>query len=182
MEGPEWGAGRKPSSVPSASIRRTEAEGTTIHLARRLPGASSDQPGSRVGRATPPPLFGLAPGGVCLADPVTRAAGELLPHPFTLTAGQRPTADYSLLHFPRVAPPGRYPAPVPCGARTFLEPSKGPRPSHPLPDSVPPFSSRASNERQEAAASCFTRIRPQYSQCTIFDADRVSATFWGGTA
>src|SRR5437764_10941092 len=31
-------------------------------------------------------LFGLAPGGVCLADAVTRAAGELLPHRFTLTA------------------------------------------------------------------------------------------------
>src|SRR5204862_657463 len=31
-------------------------------------------------------LFGLAPGGVCLADAVTHAAGELLPHRFTLTA------------------------------------------------------------------------------------------------
>jgi len=31
------------------------------------------------------PLFGLAPGGVCRADAVTRAAGELLPHRFTLT-------------------------------------------------------------------------------------------------
>jgi len=33
----------------------------------------------------PSPLLGLAPGGVCLAGPVTRAAGELLPHLFTLT-------------------------------------------------------------------------------------------------
>src|SRR6266581_4497338 len=32
------------------------------------------------------PLFGLAPGGACRADAVTRAAGELLPHRFTLTA------------------------------------------------------------------------------------------------
>ncbi len=31
-------------------------------------------------------LFDLAPGGVCLARPVTRPAGELLPHRFTLTA------------------------------------------------------------------------------------------------
>ena len=30
-------------------------------------------------------LFGLAPGGVCRAGPVTRIAGELLPHRFTLT-------------------------------------------------------------------------------------------------
>ena len=28
-------------------------------------------------------LFGLAPRGVCLAAPVTRDAGGLLPHPFT---------------------------------------------------------------------------------------------------
>ncbi len=33
-------------------------------------------------------LFGLAPGGVYIASPVTRPAGELLPHRFTLT--QRP--------------------------------------------------------------------------------------------
>ncbi len=31
-------------------------------------------------------LFGLAPGGVCRAGAVTRVAGELLPHRFTLTA------------------------------------------------------------------------------------------------
>jgi len=31
------------------------------------------------------PLFGLAPDGVYLADPVAQAAGELLPHRFTLT-------------------------------------------------------------------------------------------------
>ena len=30
------------------------------------------------------PLFGLAPGGVYHADPVTRRPGALLPHPFTL--------------------------------------------------------------------------------------------------
>ena len=35
------------------------------------------------------PLFGLAPGGVCLARPVTRPAGELLPHRFTLTSNRR---------------------------------------------------------------------------------------------
>jgi len=31
-------------------------------------------------------LFGLAPGGVYLANLVAQAAGELLPHRFTLTA------------------------------------------------------------------------------------------------
>lgn len=39
-------------------------------------------------------LLGLAPGGVYLARPVTRPAGELLPHHFTLTghAAGKPTA------------------------------------------------------------------------------------------
>ena len=40
-------------------------------------------------RSTPCSLFDLAPGGVCLAKPVTRPAGELLPHRFTLTARAR---------------------------------------------------------------------------------------------
>ena len=31
-----------------------------------------------------PPLFGLAPGGVCRAAAVTGARGALLPHPFTV--------------------------------------------------------------------------------------------------
>ena len=33
-------------------------------------------------------LFGLAPGGVCLARLVAQSAGELLPHRFTLTDEQ----------------------------------------------------------------------------------------------
>ena len=81
-----------------------------IYLGRRLPGASSDLPGSRDGsgrsvsgraasrrrgkphRLVQPirsaPLFGLAPDGVCRARPVTRPAGELLPRRFTLTAAE----------------------------------------------------------------------------------------------
>jgi len=35
-------------------------------------------------------LFGLAPNGVYQARPVTRPAGELLPHRFTLTSRQEP--------------------------------------------------------------------------------------------
>src|SRR5690606_2570599 len=36
-------------------------------------------------RAAAAALLGLAPGGVCRATPVTRGAGGLLPHRFTLT-------------------------------------------------------------------------------------------------
>jgi hypothetical protein len=60
-----------------------------------------------LGRAAHALLLGLAPGGVCLAGPVTRAAGELLPHLFTLTV----TADCFCGTVHRVAPPGCYPAP-----------------------------------------------------------------------
>src|SRR2546428_3318654 len=51
------------------------------------------------------PLFGLAPCGVCRAAPVTRGAGGLLPHRFTLTATEglasRPGGLFSVaLSFP----------------------------------------------------------------------------------
>ncbi len=72
-----------------------------ISLGRRLPVASSDLPGGHDGPGRPVdgcgkcrahhcPLLGLAPDGVYRARPVTRPAGELLPHRFTLTAGVDP--------------------------------------------------------------------------------------------
>ena len=57
----------------------------TIHLASMLPSRSSNLPGNSGGPPSGVPLFGLAPGGVCLAPAVTDGTGELLPHPFTLT-------------------------------------------------------------------------------------------------
>ena len=74
------------------------------------------------GRATRALLFGLAPSGVCRADAVTRAAGELLPHRFTLTAPLAGAAVCFLLHFPWGHPPWALPSTLPCGARTFLSP------------------------------------------------------------
>jgi hypothetical protein len=41
------------------------------------------------GAGRPHLLLGLAPSGVCLAAPVARHAGELLPHRFTLTSATR---------------------------------------------------------------------------------------------
>lgn len=83
----------------------------TIHLGRELPLGSSNLPGGKTGRLVAT-LFGFAPGGACLARTVARPAGELLPHPFTLTAGE-PAAVYSLLRLPGVTSAGRYPAPCP---------------------------------------------------------------------
>src|SRR3954451_16979398 len=106
----------------------------TISLGRRSPGASSDLPGGHHGSGQsvadgPPcgetgraaPLFGLAPGGVCRARPVTRPAGELLPRRFTLAAPMRDrrgglfSVALSLLGCPSG---GRYPPP--CAVESGL--------------------------------------------------------------
>ena len=67
------------------------------------------------------PLFGLAPGGVCHADTVTRAPVRfyrtLSPLPVRFSLHRR----YTLCGtFPGVTPGGRYPPPLFRGARTFL--------------------------------------------------------------
>ena len=67
------------------------------------------------GRATlSAPLFGLAPGGVYKASPVTQGTGALLPHLFTLTflncLKRRYTFCCTFLH---VAVTPRYGAPCP---------------------------------------------------------------------
>jgi hypothetical protein len=79
--GPSREPACKPDPVPAC--RRAAA----IHLGRTLPSASCDLPGGPLSRRAghPFPLLGLAPDGVYLAAPVTRHAGELLPHRFTLT-------------------------------------------------------------------------------------------------
>ena len=56
----------KPVFVPLRAI--------AIHPGRPLLNGSSDLPGSLTERATPSPLFGLAPRGVCPASRITPAA------------------------------------------------------------------------------------------------------------
>src|SRR5206468_703348 len=84
------------------------------HLRATMKGAVPSIPGPGAKRPTrelaggPPvsaPLFGLAPCGVCRAAPVTRDAGGLLPHRFTLTGkgggASRPGGLFSVaLSFP----------------------------------------------------------------------------------
>ena len=54
-------------------------------------------------------LFDLAPDGVYRAKPVTRSAGELLPHRFTLTADKSRRRSLLCGTFPGLAAGGRYP-------------------------------------------------------------------------
>ena len=58
--------GCKPVSV---SLRMA-----VIHLGRALLPGSSDLPGSKTERTAPPPLFGLAPRGVCTAGRIAPSA------------------------------------------------------------------------------------------------------------
>ena len=128
--GPLAGPGRRPSIYgcrcrhPPAVYPRTRA-GPPSAYARPGPEGSG--------------LLDLAPGGVCLADPVARAAGGLLHHRFTLTAGPVetvPAAVCSLWHFPAGHPGWVLPTTLPCGVRTFLDApdmrcTAAARPAHP---------------------------------------------------
>ena len=101
---PEITAGviHKPNSVPGSGYPGTGQR--SFICGRRLPAISCDLPGSSGGQPFNASLFGLAPGGVCRASPVTRGTGALLPHHFTLTRHQTVRfggqAVYFLLHFP----------------------------------------------------------------------------------
>src|SRR6476661_9813447 len=97
---------------------------------RRVPRAAYPQARASNPRAPAQPHqvrpFGLASGGVCQAIPVTRNAGALLPHRFTLTTAW--VAVCSLWHFP-ASHLGLPLAITPlCEVRTFLEPSAAPVP------------------------------------------------------
>ena len=78
---------------------------TTIHLGRTSPYASSDLPGPNAGRALGS-LFGLAPGGVYPAAPVTGNAVRSYRtfSPLPLIAVRQPRAVCFLWHFPSTHP------------------------------------------------------------------------------
>jgi hypothetical protein len=101
-------------------------EAATIHLGHPSPGASSglpassgEQPSNACATAPPARSFGLASGGVCRAIPVTRDAGALLPHRFTLTTARM--AVCFLWHFPAGHPGLPLATTLLCEVRTFLD-------------------------------------------------------------
>jgi len=120
--------GPRSACKPHSVQRRVLSAWVVIYLGRDVTiAARCGLPGARGVRATPrrrkppSPLLGLAPDGGCLAAPVTRRAGGLLPHLFTLAR-----TDQGLVgrwRFVSVAlseglpPPGCYPAscPAECG-------------------------------------------------------------------
>jgi hypothetical protein len=133
----------KPGSVTTACRNRRSR--ATISLERRLPAASSSRPGSGDWTGRPVPasrpdssLLGLAPSGVYRARPVTRPAGELLPHRFTLTAGKTRRRSAFCCTFPDLTAGGRYPPQRP------VEPglSSVGRPIHPSREQTNPNGGR----------------------------------------
>src|SRR5204863_8283272 len=93
------------------------------HSSRRRIAPPLKQPTRATSRneAHVPPLFGLAPGGVCravsVAGDAVRSYRTLSPLPRIRNAPRRSALCGT---FPGVAPAGRYPAPYIHGARTFL--------------------------------------------------------------
>src|SRR4029079_10205904 len=85
---------------------------------RRLGRAALERLRSRPACAGRP--LDLAPGGVYRATPVTRGAGGLLHHRFTLTPRDEHGAVCSLWHCPAGRPGLPLTTTLPCGVRTFL--------------------------------------------------------------
>ncbi len=127
------GAAHKPSSVPRFGHPRRSGD----HSSRPTVTGGLERSTCGRGRAVPDAHNStLHPCGVCLADPVSRAAGALLPHPFNLadtpegaprsSPGSRArqsdacVAVCSLLHLPPGHPDRALPGTLPWGARTFL--------------------------------------------------------------
>ena len=101
----------KPGSVPRPAAKDGHSSGTPVarRLARPTRAATREHAGRRPCRPMPPPpLFGLAPGGVCRAASVAGGRGALLPHRFTLAGGQNLRRRSILCGtVPGVAPAGR---------------------------------------------------------------------------
>src|SRR5258705_8027650 len=124
-------------------------EVATIHLDTPLPGASSglpagsgEQPSNVCAAAPLSDILGLASGGVCLAIPVTRDAGALLPHRFTLTTAR--VAVCSLWHCPASHLGLPLAITLLCEVRTFLESQSrlGPAAARPTRPRRSPYSYR----------------------------------------
>ena len=125
----------KPGSVPLSTqefpgTQKVDGHSSGTLVAERL--ARPTRAATRKHACGPkpgmPPLFGLAPGGVCLAttvaDGAVRSYRTLSPLPVCVP-GKTWNIERRFAFcgtFPGVTPAGRYPAPCSRGARTFLPP------------------------------------------------------------
>ena len=103
-----------------------------IHLEQLSLAASSDLPTGCDGPPHFMPILVLLRMGFT-RPPCLHDAGELLPHHFNLTTALPVSAECFCCTFPTVTCAGRYPAFLPCGARTFLIHPKDARDCLPYP-------------------------------------------------
>src|SRR5580704_8936409 len=106
-----------------------------IPLGKALLPSSSNLPGSRTERAAPPPLFGLAPHGVCparrIAPPAVRSYRTFSPLPKRRAFTRSPGGIFSVALSVKSAlsePPRPLAGMLPYGDRTFLPPASKARP------------------------------------------------------
>ena len=144
-----------PGSVLPCRYRR----GSSGHPSTDAVADALQRPTRALGRAAlKRALSGLAPGGVYLAFPVTREAGGLLHHRFTLTCASglrtRPTRRSVLCGTGlRVTPSGRYPPP--CSA----EPGRS---SSHLRDARPPGQPIRVHSTGSRSTGCTADPRPAH--------------------
>ena len=108
---PSWGRRR-----PSISSDRGRARSVGAPFAGALRSTRQQRTG-RPWRC----LLDLAPDGACRAAPVTRRAGGLLPHRFTLTVTANRDGGLFSVALPRGRPRPAFTGIPPYGVRTFLE-------------------------------------------------------------
>ena len=110
-----FGRRNKPSSVPLAR----EGSFLWVHRLRRPQAA---YPGLRWSGPLLVPVWPCSEWGLPCHS-CYQERGALLPHRFTLACATRgrPSAVYSLLHFPSPRDARALPGTLPCGARTFLD-------------------------------------------------------------
>jgi len=83
------------------SVENSHSSGTCVTARLKRPTRKHARASAATRLRVATSLFGLAPGGVCLAVRCCHRRGALLPHRFTLTSAVTgASAVYSLLHFP----------------------------------------------------------------------------------
>ena len=116
---PEYREKRREAPCKPGSVSPRGA--TAISLGPTSRPASNDLPGRHgAGRRREPSLFGLSPGGVCPADPVTRTAVRSCRTVSPLPRSVRTVAVSSLWHFPWSRDRLPLATTLTRGARTFL--------------------------------------------------------------
>ncbi len=117
----QLGEANKPSSVPGEP-GEDHFSGTDVAAGLVQPTRDCEEPESFAGRAAPHHCLALLRVGLAVPRllPAARCALTAPFHPCLISWGSH-RRSVLCCAIRRLATPGRYPAPLPCGARTFLD-------------------------------------------------------------